>query len=165
MLEKHCVERIQVTLDGVGQINDASRMLHNGEGTFETIMENLSRRTTINIVVRSNISKRNMEHYGELYSYLVDFNKKYGTNLTLYPARMEVYHNSKTGKDEKLSQEEFFKYDARSDVLNHHPHANFLKRIIHKCICIVIPFVKQCSVFGIDMKSSVAFAKDVNSGA
>ena len=110
MLEKHCVERIQVTLDGVGQINDASRMLHNGEGTFETIMENLSRRTTINIVVRSNISKRNMEHYGELYSYLVDFNKKYGTNLTLYPARMEVYHNSKTGKDEKLSQEEFFKY-------------------------------------------------------
>ena len=70
-------------------------------------MENLSRRTTINIVVRSNISKRNMEHYGELYSYLVDFNKKYGTNLTLYPARMEVYHNSKTGKDEKLSQEEF----------------------------------------------------------
>lgn len=60
---------------------------------------------TLNIVVRSNISKRNMEHYGELYSYLVDFNKKYGTNLTLYPARMEVYHNSKTGKDEKLSQE------------------------------------------------------------
>lgn len=51
-------------------------------------------------------------------------------------------------------------HDARSDVLNHHPHANFLKRIIHKCICIVIPFVKQCSVFGIDMKSSVAFAKD-----
>lgn len=118
MLETHCVERIQITLDGVGQVNDATRMLHNGDGSFETIMKNLSRKTPINIVVRCNVSKRNIEHYGELYEYLLDFNNKYGTNLTLYPARMEIYHNSKTDKDERLSQEEFFSYLGEKGYLS-----------------------------------------------
>lgn len=118
MLESHCVERIQITLDGVGKINDATRMLRTGEGTFDTIMGNLSMKTAINIVVRSNISRQNIEHYGDLYNYLVNFNKKHGTNLTLYPARMEIYHNSKIAKEAKLSQEEFFDYLGKQSFLS-----------------------------------------------
>lgn len=102
-----------------------------------------------------------LDHVEAGRMYLRGEQKKSSSYLAQEKASANAeYIREKAVVEQKKAKVPRMTHDARSDVLNHHPHANFLKRIIHKCICIVIPFVKQCSVFGIDMKSSVAFAKD-----
>ena len=59
-LEKCGVEYAVVTVDGIGDIHDKSRILHNGKGTFAIIEKNLNEiDANMDIYVKMNIHKGN----------------------------------------------------------------------------------------------------------
>lgn len=70
------VRRYFITVDGLSQEHDKQRYLANGEGTFQTIINNLkdirsipsSRKFSINI--RSNISKKNIDNLQKYLTYM-----------------------------------------------------------------------------------------------
>lgn len=52
--------QVQITVDGLKPFHDEKRMLHNGNGTFDVIFNNiLSTHTILDIVVRININNKN----------------------------------------------------------------------------------------------------------
>lgn len=57
------ISNIQVTLDGSKEIHDKSRILRNGDSTFDKIMEGIDSclKNKINIIIRMNISNDNIK--------------------------------------------------------------------------------------------------------
>lgn len=69
------LENIQVTIDGPRLIHDKRRMLRGGEGTYDTIIENIDWlcKENIKIAIRINIDN---ENYRDLYPLIEVFYKK-----------------------------------------------------------------------------------------
>ncbi len=70
-LKKLKVDRIQITLDGPKEIHDKRRMLVNGSGTFDKIVENLINcADIIKIDLRINVDKKNKDEVHGLIDLL-----------------------------------------------------------------------------------------------
>jgi uncharacterized protein len=64
---------VQVTLDGPARIHDARRMRNGGQGTFQTILENLVSIAGIDglaISLEANLDEQNIKYFGELLDVL-----------------------------------------------------------------------------------------------
>ncbi len=80
------IERVQVTIDGPRSIHDSRRLLYNGEGTFDRIINNIKDVCLdIPIVIRINVDKTNINHTYELLNYIEECNLKGKVSLYLAP--------------------------------------------------------------------------------
>jgi len=76
------VNRFQITLDGPKETHDTTRVLRNGAGTFDTIINNLLaikkvKTATLRINVRINVTQESMKKLPELIVFL---NKNFGAD-------------------------------------------------------------------------------------
>ena len=112
-LEKCHLNRLQITLDGMKNANDKTRVLANGEGTFDVIVKNLkSIKTSIKIHIRSNLTRENANETSELAQLVSEIQKINQLDILLYGAHMSVYDFNNENVDAlELSIKEY------SDVL------------------------------------------------
>lgn len=79
-LKERClITGVQITLDGVGEKNNITRVLKNGEDSFKIITENINQvKDIIRISVRVNVSKENNKECIKLIEYFneMKWNKK-----------------------------------------------------------------------------------------
>lgn len=67
-LSKHCVESMQITIDGHPELHNKRRPLKNGEGTFDTIIKNIKEALEFikDISIRVNIDSENINEFPKL---------------------------------------------------------------------------------------------------
>jgi len=103
MLEARKVESVQITLDGPKELNDKTRILADGRGSYDVIMNNLRTvRTKMSISIRCNTNKENRAGYKELEQIINDVAKETGNNIKAYAAFMD---SDITADKEKLTKE------------------------------------------------------------
>ncbi len=109
ILERAKLNRIQITLDGMRETNDKTRILANGQGSFDTIISNLrNMRTGIQIHIRSNLHKRNADEFTQLKQLIDTIAVESGLNMSAYGAHMATYEfNNENVDDIVLSMQEF----------------------------------------------------------
>lgn len=79
------IEKIQVTLDGPKSLHDKKRKLISGEGTFDSIINNiLNADPRLHIMLRININKENINHIEELLDELNEFLLNKRDNVSIY---------------------------------------------------------------------------------
>ncbi len=63
LLKEYKFHKIQITIDGIGEEHDKRRFLVGGQGSYQRIIENidLALDEGINIVVRTNVNKKNID--------------------------------------------------------------------------------------------------------
>jgi uncharacterized protein len=87
MLEQARVSKLQVTLDGLGATHDATRHLADGGGTFERIVQNLSRPgLPFEVAVRNNVHQSNQDEVTKLRTLVNRIAAESGNNLKHYSA-------------------------------------------------------------------------------
>ena len=85
-----------ITIDGIKQQHDMQRVLENGKGTFDTIINNLIyirdhiKTRALNIAIRSNMTKQHIENLADYYSF---YDKCFGedSRFTLYAKAVGDY--------------------------------------------------------------------------
>lgn len=86
------VKFVQVTVDGLKSIHDRRRPLHNGEGSFDKILENISTlnklEPSIEVALRINVDMENSSDYGEAYWFL---RERFKDKLHIYPGFVDDY--------------------------------------------------------------------------
>lgn len=111
-LKQFEVDSIQITLDGLKDTNDKTRILKNGAGSFDKIIENL-RYAVINMpkcqfAIRVNIDKKNIKEYPQLHEFLKSEFKEI-SNLYIYHQFIVDY----TGKTpECIGNKEDYLYNS-----------------------------------------------------
>ena len=82
------IDEIQITFDGTKEIHDKTRILRNGNGTFDKIVQNLetlfSITNEIRVAIRSNIDLNNKDHFYQLNNFISEHFKN--KNIFVYPA-------------------------------------------------------------------------------
>lgn len=119
MLENAKVTKMQITLDGpTAESHDRTRHLVSGQGTFDTIINNLrSIKTNIKIRVRCNVHKENKDLYPELEKLIEEIADKTGNTVTTYPGIMESevsVHDRDHSEELELSLDERVKLKEQS---------------------------------------------------
>ncbi|WP_425448703.1 radical SAM protein [Dethiothermospora halolimnae] len=95
------IKNIQITLDGIRDNHNKTRVLVNGDGTFDKILSNIKNcikiAPNINIVIRYNINKTN-ENFDDFLNFLEnsDINTK---NITLRVNQAQQHDISYTDED------------------------------------------------------------------
>lgn len=130
-LEECGVEYAVVTVDGIGDIHDKSRVLHNGKGTFTVIEKNLNELDAdMDIYVKMNIHKGNAMYHDEMKAFVEKLNKG---KTRFYFSRSFVNCGNPMidGGDyfDTFTQAEYEEY------LNSHPDTGSLKRENPKAAC------------------------------
>lgn len=90
-------EYIQVTLDGIKEINDKTRILANGKGSFDVIIKNIeyarSAMPECLFKIRANTDKNNINLYPKLYEFLREkFHES--KNIHIYHSFITDYNNN-----------------------------------------------------------------------
>ena len=86
MLVRCGVSFAQVTIDGIGATHDATRRLAGGKGTYERIIENISRPgLPITIQVRVNVHEGNIAQVDELGAAMRKVALESGNKVRFYP--------------------------------------------------------------------------------
>ena len=130
------IEMIQVTLDGIKDINDSRRKFKSGKGTFLIISKNISTllENGINVCLRVNIDNSNIDYIVDFYNYLLKTGwlkkSNFDVKLSLVADhRSSVYKNNIVTEEELLKKlinlydrfpqlEKTFKYYAFKQVRN-----------------------------------------------
>ena len=86
LLERCRVEQLQITLDGLGAVHDATRHLAGGGATFDRIMSNLSRKNPFLVRIRHNVHEGNMDEITRLRDFVKETAEKSGNRFEYYPA-------------------------------------------------------------------------------
>jgi uncharacterized protein len=75
-MKNNMIRGCQITLDGPPEVHDKRRILRNGNGTFEIIVDNIKKliNNNINVSIRVNIDKTNVEQVEELLQILIKNN-------------------------------------------------------------------------------------------
>ncbi len=109
VLERAKLNRIQITLDGMKETNDRTRILANGGGSFDTIVANLRQmKTAMQIQIRSNLHKNNAAEFSQLKKLIDSIALETGVNMVAYGAHMASYeYNNENVDDIVLSMQEF----------------------------------------------------------
>ena len=69
LLREAKVKVVQITVDGVGEVHDSRRMLKNGAGTFDVIMDNIKRLEGIKCYINVVYDNRNKDNVKDLIDY------------------------------------------------------------------------------------------------
>ena len=122
-LKHYGVERVQITIDGLHDIHNKRRPLKSGEGTFDTILSNLSEaKGIIPIAVRINIDK---ENYGNV-DEIIDIFKERGlleNDVHPYLGHVDSF-NDQYDKHKCLSKETYSKINLQFMKKNDLPLMN-----------------------------------------
>ncbi len=132
-LRKCNVTLYQITIDGYRDVHDAQRPLHNGNGTFDRIMENLKsikeniRSHTFEIILRTNCS---LKHLDTFDIYLEELSRVFGDDkrftVLLRPVmdwggeRVKQFRNEMIGIESLQVFAEAFMKKQRSVLLPQH---------------------------------------------
>lgn len=119
VLERAGLNRIQITLDGMRETNDKTRVLIDGSGSFDTIVGNLRQmRTGIKIQIRSNLHRSNADEFSELKALVDEIAAETGTDMSAYGAHMASYEfNNENIDDMVLTMQEFSNVLKRNNVM------------------------------------------------
>ena len=85
-LARCCVDKAQITLDGIGEAHDRTRHLAGGGATFERITENLRQKLSFSVNIRHNVHAGNMSEVKELKAFVDSLAKESGNEISYYPA-------------------------------------------------------------------------------
>ncbi len=87
------LKSIQITIDGPPEIHNKTRKLKNGQGTFDVIIDNIKKivKKGIEVCIRANITKMNMNYFGEL---LDELSKQGINNCQVIPSAVVPYENA-----------------------------------------------------------------------
>lgn len=101
----------QVTIDGVEATHDKMRPLTSGRGSFKMIVDNLSKvmdKTPLNIALRVNVGKRNLEECNALLDMFLERGFNTGRNFNLYFSPIDAA-TSESGSawEEGLTKQEY----------------------------------------------------------
>jgi len=109
ILERCKLNRLQITLDGMKETNDKTRILRNGGGSFDTIVDNLRKlHTSIAIHIRTNLNRDNEEEFGQLKSLIRELREQTGVDISIYGAHMSVYEfNNKDVSEIELTPPQY----------------------------------------------------------
>jgi uncharacterized protein len=85
------IRRVQITIDGDKETHDKRRILLNGEGTFDTIINNIDNLfkyyKEVKVDIRVNVDKSNSEEFANVFKFL---KKRYiDNNISIYYAFVE----------------------------------------------------------------------------
>lgn len=97
-MNRHGLEEIQITIDGVGKIHDERRPLRNGGPTFDIIINNIKHIAKFNgrFLFRVSFDKNNIPHVKELLNYLKNLNIKNDYQIYLAPIHQTTCQNEQT---------------------------------------------------------------------
>ena len=126
VLEEAGLNRIQVTVDGMKEINDLTRRLVTGEGTFDVIVRNLySLKTSIKIHIRTNLNKNNVDEVPELEALINDIKERNGLDISLYGAHMTSYEYNNADVDSiELSMTEYSNTLKKNNMIGINKNSN-----------------------------------------
>ena len=126
ILEKCKLNRIQVTLDGMKEKNDKTRILKNGEGSFDVIVDNLKKlKTNITIHIRTNLNRENEVEFKELNNLVNEIKKENNIDISLYGAHMSVYDFNNENVDAlELSIKEYSDILKQNNMIGANKHQN-----------------------------------------
>ena len=123
IFEKFPLNSIQVTFDGIKEHHDKLRIHHNGQGSFDEILNNLDefviRSPKTSVSIRVNIGTHNSDDFIELKEF---FHNRYTNNKNIYvypgilkgdndcryksnffsPNQLSAFHTSLLNKKEKI---------------------------------------------------------------
>lgn len=127
----------QVTIDGIGKIHDKYRILQNGQGTFDKIINNLKeikeniKSSIFTVNIRSNITKESLIYIDEYIEYMYNiFNRDSRFTFYFRPAGNWGGEKVNSIKDEILSENWmdllFPKLIQSSYTLNYDAYYNLL---------------------------------------
>lgn len=125
------IKGIQVTVDGPREVHDSKRVLINGKGTFDKIMENiLKSNPQLNISIRVNIEKDSLPLMPKFIDDLVGLGINKKKNISVYFAVVRDY-SSKSGVAlcSCISIEEFAAEESRLNQLAHEKGLNIPEKI------------------------------------
>ncbi|GAA0125000.1 radical SAM/SPASM domain Clo7bot peptide maturase [Clostridium sp. CTA-19] len=95
--EKCLIKNVQITLDGIEETNNKTRMLKSGENSFKLITKNIeSVKEIIRISVRVNVSKENSNECTLLSDYFIKQNWNEIVDLYFAPVQDSEYSDEKT---------------------------------------------------------------------
>ena len=90
-LLEHCrVNMVRISIDGSKRFHDEMRVLKNGKGTYETIMNNLRIPAKITYRIRCNMTRQNKDCFDELKNELQTISEESGNRILVKPERMRV---------------------------------------------------------------------------
>lgn len=125
---RYPLDSMQVTFDGDRSTHDKKRFLKSGDGTFDMIVNNISKflevNTSTHIDIRINVDNQNKNKFFSVYNYLSNKFKNYPVHI--YPGILRA--------NKGCEEETFF---SSKD------HLDFYKTLWEKNICGLYP--KQCS--------------------
>ena len=124
LLEKYRVKAIRISIDGTKEYHDDMRILKNGNGTFDTIMNNLRIPTSIKYRLRCNLTENNKECYDELNEEIKKISLESGNTILLKPDRMRVERDvDKNLKQVEMPYPEY--YTLSTEILLKQMHEDF----------------------------------------
>ena len=116
MLDRCRIERITVSVDGIGGTHDRTRPLAGGGPTFSRITENLrSLRIPFRVEVRQNLYRENRKETEALRELVDRIREESGNRISFTQVPVSFSH-MKDGKYKRiygLSEEEYFQYNIR----------------------------------------------------
>ena len=114
LLGKDGIEWMQITLDGPKSVHDERRVHHNGDGSFDRIIKNinLALKTDIQISIRVNVDKQNLNQLAELEQVYIDNNWKNNRQISIHVSEVHTVSEQDSFLDEQklLSASELIDY-------------------------------------------------------
>ena len=162
------ISRFQITLDGTKNTHDQTRVLRNGKGTFDTIINNLlnikkCKRLTIRVNIRINITKESLNGLPELVDFLYEtFGEDKRFSFYFRPIG-DWNHNI---EDDDLKKNLIPSLDKVYKVLLEHPrklNCGILYEMLVRSMCFAVK--KNHFVLGSDgtvYKCTVYFNEEMN---
>lgn len=116
MLEASKVEAMQITLDGMQEANDRTRILADGRGSFERITSNLrALRTNIKINIRCNLSAKNKDDFPLLQKLMQEIAAVTGNKINVYSGYMIAFDDAPEAvANAELSYDSFLEHGLNS---------------------------------------------------
>ncbi|MGN8771782.1 radical SAM protein [Paenibacillus barengoltzii] len=123
LVNENKIESVQITLDGGPKTHNMTRILRNGKGTFNKIMDNIKEICDIiKVNIRVNVSQDNIKDVHELFPILLenDLNRK----VSVYFAPVTSHEGSCQSVTEScLRTEEFSKWET--ELINYADRLGF----------------------------------------
>lgn len=137
----------QITIDGIKEQHDAQRVLRNGHGTFERIINNLifirdnKAYNKVNITIRVNLTKPIADHIADfLRFYKQEFGNDRRFNL-LFKQAENLNNNDLMGFEDKLITDENM---GVSDLLKKHKILNSTDYDLNNALDVLTPMSNIC---------------------
>ena len=113
-IDQFKIKSIQITLDGTEQAHDSKRFFRTGEGSFQTIINNITRlleSTNTTIIVKINVDRNNITEFDYLKNFIKEnFQNYYKEGRILFISNYVRNKTNFEGSENCLSCTEYFDF-------------------------------------------------------